>query len=359
MPIKHYSYTRLNLYDNCPLAYKRKYIEKRSEEKSVPLLIGSGAHKLAELYDRHLLEHNLATDITAAPAIIEAAYADREMADLKREHWDEAERVFRYFVESHILEPANVVGIEEMLKISMPDLGCLFWAKIDRLETSGEKAIITDYKSDWNVRSQADVEKDFQLAVYAWSVARLFPHINEFLVRLDFIRHGTVREVELTMADYERTEKRICQMIAAIEADKKFAPTPGAHCSWCSWSEDCTAISNMTIACGCPEDAHRVASELALLKKQVGDREDALRSYCTVAGPVTAGGLTWAHWTERTKEWDVREFVATLGDPAYDYLSVNSTKVKPLLKKDGERLERLFTEKVATKFKSKKAGETL
>ncbi len=352
-----YSYSKLNRYEECPLSWKRKYIEKRDEISSPWAVIGSWVHAAIAAYDRHLVEIGQATDITWAPQAAAAAYAAIE-ADGKlmtAAMGAEAEKTFARFVESHVLNPASVASIEEAYEFDFE--GGRFKAVIDLLCVEEGIPVIRDYKTNQSITSQADVEKDFQLSCYAWSAWKVWGY-EEVRALLDFVRFATEREVRYDLEALQKIEAHILRLVAAIEADREFKPTPGAHCARCSWSEDCSAISDLPLAITCPSDAHRVASELALLQKQVKDREEALRSWCTLEGPVTAGGLTWAHWPVHSKEWDVREFVAVLGDKAYDYISVSNTKVKTLLKKDGARLERIYTEKTSTRFSSKKAGDS-
>lgn len=353
-----YSYSKLNRYEQCPLSYKRYYIEKRAEIKSDAAAKGSFVHAAIAAYDRHLVEAGLATDITWAPEAILAAYGamNGEGIRLAAAAAAEAEEIFRRFVDSHILNPESVAAIEEGFEFDF-EAG-RFKTIIDLLCIEEGTPIIRDYKTNLSITSQAEVEKDFQLGVYAWSVWKVWGY-EGVRAMLDFVRFGATREVSYDLEALHKIEGNIIRLVATIEADRKFKPTPGAHCSWCSWSEECPAISNMPVVVTCAQDAHRVASELALLRKQVKDREDALRPWCNLEGSVTAGGLTWAFWPEPKTVWDVREFLAVMGDPGWDYIRVSGTEAKKLLKKDGERLARCYTKDKSTKFKCKKAGEIL
>lgn len=358
--MRHYSYTRLGLFEICPRAYKLKYVDRVPEAPSDALIIGRLVHEIIAEYDRHLLANNLETDITVLPEITRRVFY-REPNQLGSNRLPEIEAIMETFAQSHIFHPALTVGIEEQIKIQLtPDI--TFWGVLDLLEIDGTTATIVDYKTDWAVRSQAEVEKDFQLQVYAWAVTKEYPQVDTFKARLEFVRHAVIREVEIDAAAVAKTEAKLLGLIDQVEKECEFAPRPGAGCSWCSYIEMCPALKNLNgqIICKSQEDAVRIAGELALLEKQVADRKEALKQWCTVNGMVEANGLAWGFYPTISKSIEdprrFAEIVSGLGDDPYNYLTVDGRKAKKLWNKPevAAALEAISVDKSYTTFTSRK-----
>jgi hypothetical protein len=235
---------------------------------------------------------------------------------------------------------------------------------IDLLEIDGNTATIIDYKTDWAVRPQYEVDRDFQLKVYAWLVAQEYPQVTNFKAKLDFVRHSIVREVEMDIGDVLRTEAKLLGLIGLIELEKEFSPKPGAGCAWCNYIEKCPALKDIssTTICKTKEDAIRIAGELALLERQVSDRKEALKAWCSANGPVVANGLQWGFYPTLSKDIDdIQKFidiVEGLGDDPYKYLSVDGRKAKKLWNRSdvAAMLDEISKGKGYTSFKSKKAS---
>ncbi len=359
--MRHYSQTRLNLFETCPCAYKFKYVDHMPGTSSEAMAIGKVVHEAIAEYNRHLLKNKLETDVTA---IMEIAYEVfyKETNIIGTSRLGEIEQIMENFAQSHILNLKTTVGIEETIKTQISDDVC-FMGIIDLLEIDGDTATIIDYKTDWAVRPQYEVDRDFQLRVYAWLVAREYPQVTNFKAKLDFVRHSIVREVEMDIGDVLRTEAKLLGLVRLIENEKEFPPQPGAGCAWCNYIEKCSAlknISNMTI-CKTKEDAIRIAGELAILEKQVSDRKEALKNWCTVNGPVVVNGLQWGFYPTLSKDIDdIQRFidiVKELGDDPYRYLSVDGRKTRKLWSRNDVAimLNEISKDKGYTSFKCKKA----
>lgn len=356
------SHSRLALYDRCPAAYDLRYHQNVPEEPSDPLMEGSITHRAIADYNRHLIHHRLETDLTAVAGITRLAW-QTEKHSLPAAKLPEIERTMETFARSHALDYGSVVGVEEWFR-GLTVAGVDFRGIRDLLQITGATAIVRDYKTDWQVRSQADVEGDFQLAVYAWATAKEYPQLDKIVAVLDFVRHRVERQVEFDRADTAAVEERLAAMIARVRADKKFAPTPGAQCSWCSYTNRCPAVAALS-GQGKPvivtaEDAVRVAGELALLERQVAERKQALQGYCNLAGPVTAGGLAWGFWkTDSRAIEDLAAFRRVLAKHGLDpdlYLRVDAAATKKLWRDDklAAALEAISVDRSYTRFDSRK-----
>jgi len=356
--MRHYSHTRFNQFETCPRSFKLRYLDRIPEKPSDALIIGRLVHEIIAEYDRALLKSGLQTDITLLPEITQMVFY-KKPHHLGSSRFTEIESIIESFANSHIFNPNTTVGIEEKIKLPLSN-DILFWAVLDRLEIDDNVATIMDYKTDWAIRSQAETENDFQLHIYAWIVKKEYPQVDTFKARLEFVRHGVVREVDIDPVKVATTEDKIFGLIRQIESEVEFAPRPGEGCSWCSYVDMCPALKNLGGSIIKDEqDALRVAGELVLLEKQVADRKEALKKWCNVNGFVETNGLQWGYYVTESKSIsDVKEFtkiMRDLGEDPEKYLSVDERRfTKKLQEKYADALASVLVDKSYTRFDSKK-----
>lgn len=360
---KPYSHMRFNLFESCPAAFRFKYIEKAPEMPSRALLIGRLIHDIIAKYEKHLVRKQVQTDITTLPGLATQIFY-KAPNGLTTADLDEVQSILEAYAQAHALDYSTVVSIEEMMKFPLLDGKVNFWAVIDLLQINGDLAIITDHKTDHQVRSKGDIERDPQLAIYCWAVRKAYPQVERFKVGLDFVRHGVTREAEFDLEIVEKTESRIFGMIDTIERERKFEPRPGAFCSMCGYIDRCQAAKDAAgsgpVAIATPEDARVWAGRLAVLEAQAERIKNGLKGYCNVAGVVEANGLAWGyHKSESKGVVSTEAFIGVLsaaGEEATPYLSVGATELKKALKnpKLAAALGPVLVDKSYTTFKSVK-----
>lgn len=318
--MNHYSYSRLDLYENCPLAYKFRYKDKRQEAPSEALETGSEVHEWIASYIKHLIAKDLRTDLDWIRGV-NAAPEVKEILDV--------------YAETHLLEPGNY-AIEEMWKISLA--GNLWWGVVDLLKDEQSRVLIIDAKSDHKVRSKSEIDKDRQLRFYAWMAAKKYPHAEEFECSIDFIRHGVTRSTTYRREDVPGVEKEILDAIERIEADTEYKARPGTRCAWCSWTADCPAIADEDLeVIMSAVDAEHTASQLVALKARVKSLEDMLKPWCTREGPISVNDMVIGYSTTHSASYETIAIMAVLEDRGYDpfaYLRPDATAVKKLAKAD-------------------------
>jgi hypothetical protein len=342
-----YSYTRFDLFETCPAQFKMKYHDRIPETPSRPLLLGSFIHEVLKHYNAHLYGNRVQTDVTSLPLIADKLFYIKPTgltgADLA-----EVREILARYAGSHILNLATYAGSEELMRFDI-DQDRTIWGQVDELHIDADIATIVDFKTDHQVRSEAEVSRDIQLKIYCWLVKQHYPQVTKFRVCLDFVRHGVVRWIpsvegeHLDLSAVEEADAYIRGMIQQIEAERKWAPKPGAGCSWCPYVDRCPAMQSDDRAAGqiviaTEAEAKEAANRLALLRAQATRLEFGLKDYCNAAGAVESNGLRWGfQLTESRRIDDVAGFIHAAREAGHDVtelLTVSTTELKKATRRD-------------------------
>jgi CRISPR/Cas system-associated exonuclease Cas4 (RecB family) len=341
--LSNYSYSRLDLYENCPLAYKYRYIDKRQEAPSEALERGSEVHEWIAAYVKHLIEKDLRTDLD---------WIRRASAN------PEAKEILDTYAGTHLLEPGNYV-IEKMWKIPLE--GHTWWGVIDLLKDEQARVLVTDAKSDHKLRSKTEIDKDRQLKYYAWMSSKKYPKAEEFVCSIDFVRFGVTRSTTYTREDIPKIEQEIIDAIERIEADRDFHARPGTRCAWCSWTSDCPAIAAGDLeVITSADDAERAASQLVAIKARVKYLEDQLKPWCTQEGTINVNGMAVGYHTSKSVSYEIPAMIDVFVNHNLDYweyIRPDTTAIKKLAAKDGdlaEALEAIAIDKSSSRFEVRK-----
>lgn len=348
------SYSKIRMFQDCPAAYRFRYVDNVPEPTSDAAIRGQVVHAALAAYDKHLLANQLKTDVTAVEEITEQAL---KAAGYPNGIYEEVHEIMNTVAGSHLFDPETTAAVEEKLVTELKP-GLTFVSIIDRLEITDTRARVIDYKTDWQVRSAKD---DLQLQCYAMAAAREYPHLTDIDLTLDFVRYGILAEDQIAATDLPKIEQRIINTADQI-AKSDFPATPGERCAYCGYTLSCPMKDQLTEAGAITsaEQAGTMAAELNYLEAAAKARKDILKKYTNIHGPVTAGGIAWGHWaTKSRKITDAKSFIEILGPEAWTAVTVDSRKMTKYMKNQAtaEALQAITEETGSSSFRGKKAKE--
>ena len=201
MPAKklsQYSFSRLDLYEKCPWAYKKVIQEGLPRISNEAMVTGKTVHALIADYLVRLISQKQQTDWEWA----EGADPKDALPDILQ--------IWERFYNSFVLPPAlEAYGVEHKLAFNRNWQPCEFSAPeayfrmvVDFHFRQGELAVVLDWKSNRAVPET--VVKDLQLRTYGWGLKQVvYPKAQEILLRLHFLRYSKEREVLLEPQDLE------------------------------------------------------------------------------------------------------------------------------------------------------------
>ncbi|MBM4285697.1 MAG: PD-(D/E)XK nuclease family protein [Deltaproteobacteria bacterium] len=334
---KQYSFSRLDLYDRCPWAYKTVHLDGVPRAESEPLFIGRTLHEMVETYLKRLFEHGRQTDWE---------WAEKHAAGFDH---PEVLAIWSRFVNSFLL-PRNLEawGVEARLAFN-----CKWqptaWSRgyfrmvLDWHFRQGNMAVICDWKTS-RVIPQT-VEKDLQLLTYGWGLRQaVYPQAGEILLRLHFLRYGKEVEVFMSPAELQEVPDTLMDKISRIEREKHFDPKPGSFCSHCGVTAHCPVMAQAlapveVLAPATREQAEKAAALLLTLRNMEKELTGRLKDWVKAFGPVQVGDMQFGPAETVSYDFDPQQVTAVLleaglsREEVWPLLSVTKTSLEKGLRK--------------------------
>ncbi len=261
-----FSYSKLEVFKNCPLQYRYKYIEKKySQDTSIALELGSLCHCVLErkghmIVNGEVIDYELLNDLLAN-GVKETDEKTKEeligVAQLKRKYfetwyeadnasgasYDEKMKLFDKVLHEEMEESEWKPTYFEMPFEFVCDNKVIIKGFIDRIDTKdteeGETQYRTvDYKTSKKVYEQSKLATSLQFGVYALAILNKFgvlPVESEYrFILIDD------KQFALTKGWENRLIKALDKVFGDIEASEKkevFVPKPSPLCHWCNFCQ--------------------------------------------------------------------------------------------------------------------------
>lgn len=236
------SYSQIDSYLNCPLQYKYKYVLRIPTLPSHALSFGTTIHDTLRDFHTKLM--------------FEKTVTLKELLQMYEKNWqplgylNEEHRKIRYESGKKLLEnyykktkndTPGYIALEKSFNIKID--GIRFYGRIDRIDTidnaKNNEVEIIDYKTG-NAKTQKDVDKDMQVAIYAIGAKEGLGYEPKKL-SLYFLEEGIKLTTTRSEKDLEETKAQLRQVVNEIKAGK-FVHTPGMHCNWCDFKAICPFV---------------------------------------------------------------------------------------------------------------------
>lgn len=256
-----FSYSKMEVFKNCPLQYRYKYIEKKySQDTSIALELGSLCHYVLEqkgkmVVSGETVDYEKLNDILMN-GVTETDEKTKEellgVNQLKR----------KYFEVWHEADNASGASYDEKIKLfdkvlhdemEETDWKPTYFEKpfefvwdnkvilkgfIDRIDTKDGQYRTVDYKTSKKVYEQSKLATSLQFGVYALAI------LNEFGVLPTESEYRFIliddKQYALTKGWENRLIKAMDKVFGDIEASEKksvFVPKPSPLCHWCNFCQ--------------------------------------------------------------------------------------------------------------------------
>lgn len=248
------SYSALATFKQCPRRYKFKILEGIKEPKTKEQIFGTFIHDcLRYMFSRDPLFPTLDQVIE----YYHLNFPQEAWDDAAREIYEaEGEKMLRKFYQKNAPWNFAVLDLESRFEVTLEDKETsqthILAGIIDRIDKLPDETYeIIDYKTQKRLPSQAQVDRDLQLSIYAMGLKKRWPHVSAEKIKLSlqFLKHGEKLSTKRRDEDFEKTESDIIGTINDIEKrtrlNREFEPVVTPLCDFCGYKSICPAWKHL------------------------------------------------------------------------------------------------------------------
>jgi RecB family exonuclease len=231
------SYSALNSYEKCPLAYRFQYVDGLEVEPTPYLSFGKSLHSALEwLYDRSTPDP---PTLEGFLSFLDSCWTSEGYAtpDEERSYLDHGREVLTRFYYKNI-EPFRLpVAVEERFELDKGSF--VLSGVIDRVDRNPDGSYeIIDYKTSRRLPEINRLRDDLQLPIYQLACQEVWG-ITPSKLSFYYVVHN--QRYSTRPYDDNRLELVLERLHAAAEAIARgdFPATPNRLCPWCSYQDIC------------------------------------------------------------------------------------------------------------------------
>lgn len=256
-----FSYSKMEVFKNCPLQYRYKYIEKKySQDTSIALELGSLCHYVLEQKGKMIVSGQT-VDYEKLNNILMNGVTETD-EKTKEELLGVNQLKRKYFEVWHEADNASGASYDDKIKLfdkvlhdemEETDWKPTYFEKpfefvwdnkvilkgfIDRIDTKDGQYRTVDYKTSKKAYEQSKLATSLQFGVYALAI------LNEFGVLPIESEYRFIliddKQYALTKGWENRLIKAMDKVFGDIEASEKksvFVPKPSPLCHWCNFCQ--------------------------------------------------------------------------------------------------------------------------
>jgi len=234
--MKPLSYTQISLYQSCPLCYKLQYIDGLKPKDKGYFSFGTTMHECAEYFFK--------VKVPPPPLLDELLqFYDQNWLS---EGYESAEEEANYkaygremlakFWEIHSSDFRMPIAVEWMFNIDIEGVKLRgFIDRVDKLDSGGLS--IVDYKTDKELFTKGDLEKNLQLTLYQLAVEQSWFLPVERLTLYHFRSNTPCSCQPRGEAQLEEARSLVLAVAEGIE-EERFPAIEGGRCP-CDFAEHC------------------------------------------------------------------------------------------------------------------------
>ncbi len=249
-----YSHSRLCAFEQCPLKYKFRYIDNLIPDikQTIEGFLGNQVHETLEWIYREVTKGYILDLDSVIDFFINNwnKNFNNEIQITKKEK--DAEYYFnqgiKFIIDYYLAHSPfkdNTIALEKKIIVSLDnDEKYMVQGYIDRLVHNKETNIfeIHDYKTGNFLKSQEELDKDRQLALYSIGIKNSFPQVNDVYLIWHFLAFNKKMISKRTDEQLENLKQDIINLINKIESTKEFSSNPSCLCDWCEFRSYCPKV---------------------------------------------------------------------------------------------------------------------
>ena len=250
-----YSHSKLETFNQCPLKYKFRYIEKiKPEQKSIEGFLGEKVHETLEWLYSQVKKEKI-------PTIDEIIlyYASSWHKDFKpevyfivkqditiKDYFEKGIKFLLDYYQGNYPFNDNTIFTEKMVSILLDeDEDYKMIGIIDRIVYNKEKREyeIHDYKTSNTLPTEERIESDKQLPLYSIAIKDNY-NADKIQLIWHYLAYNKRIYSRRTDEQLLKLKKETLELIKKIENTKFFPYNKSVLCNWCEYKNMCLVWKN-------------------------------------------------------------------------------------------------------------------
>ena len=225
------SYSRLSAFINCGFLYKLRYVEKIPARPKPHLGFGRILHSTLDKF------YTLNTHAPSLDDLIRLYKGYwKTGSDAYNKHYDKGLRILKRYYELNIGDYHKSVYVEQRFEI--PIGSHVLAGRFDRVDRiDNDTYEIIDYKAAKQVATQAEVDSDLQLGIYATAFRLTTGRAP--LLSFYFLPENARVTSKRTDREIYRLKSGLDSIADRLVSGEHFEPREGIECKWCDYKKYC------------------------------------------------------------------------------------------------------------------------
>lgn len=241
--VEVYSHSKLWLYENCPEAYKVKYVDKTFPElpSSIHAFLGSSVHDALEYLYKELMAGRV-LDLDDVIEYFARNWHKNYTLDVRVPRGERVEDFFNKgvkflidYYQSNLPFSRKTIETEKKLLFPLGE-GIHIIGYIDRLDKNEDGSYeVHDYKTNQKMKEQSEVDEDRQLAFYHLGLVDLFGEDIKVKLTWHMLAHNLKIHSSRTKEQLDNLRAKTLALIEKIRNTKEWPACGKPFCDWCSY----------------------------------------------------------------------------------------------------------------------------
>ena len=357
------SHTRLKQFEQCPLAYKLKYVDRVPSQPIPHLEFGIVVHRALELLVREAVagKHVGPLGTKRAQELLEAAW-EVESAVGVGAFAEASAMVAKYCAAEGTFDATRVLAVEQQFTVIVGQFSLTgFMDRVDRIDD--ETIEIIDYKTGELVPTADELQDNLQLSLYQYGAQQLWPWAKRVRLSLHMVRHGiklrttrSTSEITAAMAYVEAMGTRI----RLAQEHGEFVARLSSGCGMCPFRLACPAyaalIGGSPTAVGAipvdldalGEERERMTAVAKVADARKHELDAILKAKLDDSPEIFAGGRRYFLRNTARRSYPLPETIGSVaevsgmaaGEVVERLACINNKSLEDLLKELGDRIPR-------------------
>lgn len=245
-----HSASKLDLFDRCPLAFRKRYIEKiKIPSTNTALTFGSLVHACLESCYRYIVEEEIKGELS--DSIVEEcckkAALNIDISGVDMFLMSDAVALTKSYFRDRNIDCHSILGIEKRFDLTLNGVKVLGYIDfVQRVED--DSILVVDFKTNKRPYEQDDIDNSMQAGIYWCAAKKLWPWAKDIKFAFEMIKSGSIQSPTNSKEVAQKCFKYLPVISNKIEnAIKKdnFEAKLHPFCAWCDYRSVCEPYTRM------------------------------------------------------------------------------------------------------------------